>query len=71
MAGACLNESDNIVCTFDDTDVEGTYMDELSALCVSPQIQYIGEVPFRLVVRNADRVIRSQGETVFHLREFS
>lgn len=69
VAGACLEPTDNITCIFHDTEVQGVYVNERVAICVSPHIQQLGRVSFRLVVRNEMGTIRTQGGANFFLRE--
>lgn len=69
VAGACLEATDTITCIFHDTEVEGIYVNERVAICVSPHIQQIGRVSFQLIVRNETGTIRTQGRADFFLRE--
>ena len=69
VAGACLDQRDSITCIFADTEVEGIFINERLALCVSPQIPLFGRVPFELIVRDSFGLEKARGKTNFFLRK--
>ena len=50
VAGLCLQATDEITCTFDGVEVEGVYMSEMIAMCISPQLTSIGRISFQMIV---------------------
>ena len=66
LLGPCFEEDDNITCQFNDIVVEGKYINEDTALCVSPEIQIISQVMLQLtIVRNTGTTSYS-GQATFH-----
>ena len=65
VSGPCLEETDNIVCTFDGVVVDGVYINETMALCVSPCLSTIGRVVFEVNVTTLNGTIKFEGETAF------
>ena len=45
-----FREGDNITCVFDNQKVNGVYVNEKQALCVSPELSETGTVLFQLVI---------------------
>ena len=64
VAGPCLQETDVITCAFDGAVVEGIYISDMLAVCVSPRLSSIGRVAFQLTVSTSG-AIRYEGETIF------
>lgn len=66
LSGPCYEEDDNITCMFNGKSVVGKYLDRNLALCVSPEFKMIGRITLRLLVIQANREVRYEGQTVFH-----
>ena len=66
LLGPCFEEDDNITCQFNDITVEGDYINEDLALCVSPEIQIVGQVLLRLTVVQSSGTTSYSGEATFH-----
>ena len=67
LTGPCLEEDDNIICRFNDITVEGIYINEDLALCVSPEVQIIGQIMLHLtVVRSRSTATNYSGAAIFH-----
>ena len=47
-----FREDDTISCTFDSEDVQGVYVDDDTALCVSPHLNKTGKVLFQLIIQS-------------------
>ena len=45
-----VQEGDTIKCMFDDTAVDGIFVNNQQVLCVSPLLSQTGRMPFRLLV---------------------
>ena len=61
-----LSTGDNIMCTFDGVQVPGVYVSSTQALCVSPLLERIGQVEFRLRVTGINSFT---GEANFNSRK--
>jgi len=66
LSGPCFDEDDNITCLFNSKSVEGKYLDKNVALCVSPQFEMIGRITLRLLVIQANRNLRYEGQVIFY-----
>ena len=53
------NVSEEIICTFDGIEVNGTLVNSMLALCVSPQLSRTGQVPFLLRVPEINLIYES------------
>lgn len=51
VSGLSLREDDEIFCMFDKTEVEGLYISETRALCITPPAKEESIVEFRTIVR--------------------
>lgn len=49
--GLSLHEDDEIICVFGKTELEGLYLRETDALCVTPPYKEESYVDFKLVIR--------------------
>ena len=47
-----FQDDDIISCIFDSEDVQGVYVDENTALCVSPRLNNTGKVLFQLIIQS-------------------
>ncbi len=65
LAGPCLEETDNITCVFDGQEVGGVFVNTLIAVCVSPPLSRLGNVPFQLIVRSSSGDVRTKGTGEF------
>ena len=63
VSGPCLQEDDNIACIFDGEEVEGSYLSEMLAVCITPPFSSIGRVTFQLIVEGSDGIV--QGTETF------
>ena len=66
LLGPCFEDDDNITCQFADITVEGKYINKDLALCVSPEIQIIGQVMLRLIVVRSNGTTSYMGQAIFH-----
>ena len=66
LLGPCFEEDDNITCQFNDITVEGKYINEDLSLCVSPEIQIVGQVMLHLTVVRSNGTTSYSGEATFH-----
>ena len=57
-----VQEEDNITCLFNDTAVDGIFVNNQQVLCVSPTLSQTGRVPFQLLVTGGTEFI---GRSVF------
>ena len=57
-----VQEADQITCLFNDTAVDGIFINNQQVLCVSPTLSQTGRVPFQLFVRGNTMFY---GESVF------
>ena len=49
VTGPCFSPTDEVICQYSDAEgVTGMYINEEQFMCVSPSLNKIGEVPFRL-----------------------
>lgn len=48
-----IKEDDDILCIFDGIEVRGVYVNEQTALCVSPLLSQTGRVPFQILVNGS------------------
>ena len=62
-------EDDDITCDIGDEKVEGVYVNEQQALCVSPELSETGSVLFLLMVVRDGR-ITFRGEANYNSRTF-
>ena len=62
-------EDDDITCNFGDEKVDGVYVNEQQALCVSPELSETGIVLFLLMVVRDGR-ITFRGEANYNSRTF-
>jgi hypothetical protein len=51
IGGLSLLEDDEITCVLDQTEVEGIYINETQALCISPPAKEESFVNFKITVR--------------------
>ena len=58
---------EEIICTFDGIEVNGTLVNSMMALCVSPQLSRTGQVPFVFEIP----AINLTYESVFTSRKFA
>jgi len=65
LLGPCFEEGDDITCQFNDITVGGTCINEDLALCVSPEIQMVGQVMLHLTVVRSG-TISYNGQATFH-----
>ena len=63
VTGPCFEESYNITCAFGGREVEGIYISEQQALCISPQLPSFGRLTFKLTLQNATGIV-FEGETI-------
>jgi len=70
LSGPCFDEDDNITCVFNSKSVEGKYLDKNVALCVSPQFEMIGRITLRLLVIQANRNLRYEGQAIFYSSKY-
>lgn len=66
LIGPCFEADDNITCRFNDIVVEGKYINEDTALCVSPEIQIISQVMVHLTVVRNTGTTSYNGQAAFH-----
>ena len=57
-----VQEEDQITCVFDNTTVDGIFVNSKQVLCVSPALSRTGRVPFQLLVTGGTEFI---GQSVF------
>lgn len=57
-----VQEEDQITCVFDNTTVDGIFINSKQVLCVSPALSRMGRVPFQLLVTGGTEFI---GQSVF------
>ena len=57
---------EEIICTFDGIEVNGTFVNSVMALCVSPQLSRTGQVPFVFRIPSLNFVF----ESIFTSRKF-
>lgn len=57
-----VQEEDQITCLFNDTEVDGIFVNNQQVLCVSPTLSQTGRVPFQLLVTGETEFI---GQSVF------
>ena len=65
VTGPCFEESYNIICAFGGREVEGIYISEQQALCISPQLPSFGRLTFKLTLTSTTGFIVFEGETIF------
>ena len=66
VTGPCFEESYKIICTFGGREVEGIYISEQQALCISPQLPSFGRLTFKLMLLNATDIVVFEGERIFY-----
>ena len=66
LLGPCFEEADNIACQFNDIAVEGKYINEDLALCVSPEIHMVGQVTLHLTIVWSTGITGYNGKATFH-----
>ena len=54
VGGLSLLEDDEIICVFDKTEMEGIYINESRALCISPPAKEESFVNFKTTVRRGN-----------------
>lgn len=54
VSGLSLLEDDEIICVFDQTEVEGIYINETQALCITPPAKEETFVNFKTTVRRGN-----------------
>ena len=64
-----FREDDDITCDFGDQKLDGVYVNEQQALCVSPELSETGIVLFQLMVVRDGR-ITLRGEANYNSRTF-
>lgn len=57
VSGLSLREDDEIFCGFDKTEVEGIYLSETQALCVTPSVEKETYVDFKAIIRRGNNNI--------------
>ena len=57
---------EEIICSFDGIEVNGTFVNSFKALCVSPQLSRTGQVPFVFKIPAIDFIY----ESIFTSRKF-
>ena len=65
VAGLCLQPTDEITCSFDGVEVLGVFMNEMIALCISPQLTSTGRILFQMIVYANSGDLKFQGEDIF------
>ena len=68
VTAPCLNQSDIIKCIFDGISVDGIYLDESSALCITPFLPRVGRLSFRLTV---EKTIGGESQTFSYGSSFT
>lgn len=73
VSGPCVQNVQDasdiaVTCTFDGVSVEGEYlMDQSQFLCITPQLQTIGRIPFTLEVTQPNTSDRYTGHATFYI----
>ena len=76
VSGPCFDQSQEYTCLFQvpplRREVRGVYLDERRLLCVSPVLQLIGDVGFRLRVRGSGGMVTEipQAPVPFYSRTY-
>ena len=60
-----FRERDDITCVFSDQRVEGVYINQEQALCVSPELSETGTIPFQLMIEDDSGSVPYIGEASY------
>ena len=52
VSGPTFTETDDIVCMFDDVEVDGVYIEQQKAVCVTPQLFQTTGVSFKVKIND-------------------
>jgi len=61
-----FEEKDQITCLFDNTRVEGKYLDAKSGLCISPQFKKIGRITLKILVMWTNGTAKYESQLNFY-----
>ena len=70
LLGPCFEDADNITCQSNDVAVEGKYINEDLALCVSPEIDRVGQVMLHLTIVRSTGTTGYTGQATFHFGKY-
>ena len=76
VSGPCVQDVQDasdvaVTCTFDNVSVEGEYlMNQSQFLCITPQLQTIGRIPFTLEFTQPNSTDQYRGYATFYIGKY-